>query len=267
MRDQLIQYINHWNLQEDGDPLITSSGWLQPVLFNEIRCMLKIARRDKDRRANELMIWWNGHGAAKVFLSDGDALLMERAIASSSLAEMPKKGQDDVATRILCSVVGRLHGHRPPYPENLVPLAVWFKELGPAAAKLGGIFTECARIADRLLMEQQDIVALHGDIHHGNVLDFGDRGWLAIDPKGLIGERGFDYANIFCNPDASTAAEPGRLMKQAAIAADAAGLNRIRTLQWVAAWAGLSAAWCIEDSEDPGKAITVAKLAVASLQV
>jgi aminoglycoside/hydroxyurea antibiotic resistance kinase len=41
---------------------------------------------------------------------------------------------------------------------------------------------------------------LHGDLHHGNVLDFGLRGWLAIDPKGLLGERGFDFANIFTNP-------------------------------------------------------------------
>jgi streptomycin 6-kinase len=29
------------------------------------------------------------------------------------------------------------------------------------------------------------------------VLDFETSGWLAIDPKGLIGERGFDFANIF----------------------------------------------------------------------
>jgi streptomycin 6-kinase len=36
---------------------------------------------------------------------------------------------------------------------------------------------------------------LHGDLHHDNVLDFGRRGWLAIDPHGLFGERGFDYAN------------------------------------------------------------------------
>lgn len=58
MPDHLVRYIRNWNLQEDGDPFITSSGWLQPVLFNEIKCMLKIARRDKDRRANEVMIWY-----------------------------------------------------------------------------------------------------------------------------------------------------------------------------------------------------------------
>ena len=39
-----------------------------------------------------------------------------------------------------------------------------------------------------LLALPQDVGVLHGDLHHGNVLDFGD-GWRAIDPKGLVGER------------------------------------------------------------------------------
>jgi streptomycin 6-kinase len=155
MPDHLIRYIRNWNLQEDGEPFITASGCLQPVLFNQIRCMLKIARRDKDQRANEVMIWWKGDGAAKVLLHDNEALLMERAIASSSLVEMPKNGLDNEATRILCSVIGRLHRHLPPYPESLVPLSAWFRQLAPAAVKFGGIFAECVRIADKLLTDQK----------------------------------------------------------------------------------------------------------------
>jgi streptomycin 6-kinase len=41
---------------------------------------------------------------------------------------------------------------------------------------------------------------LHGDIHHDNVLDFGARGRLAIDPKGLLGERGFEFAIFLPTP-------------------------------------------------------------------
>jgi hypothetical protein len=52
------------------------------------------------------------------------------------------------------------------------------------------------------------MMRLHGDIHHDNILDFGRRGWLAIDPKRLFGERGFDYANLFCNPDLSDPSHP-----------------------------------------------------------
>lgn len=46
------------------------------------------------------------------------------------------------------------------------------------------------------------------------ILDFESHGWLAIDPKGLFGERAFDFANIFCNPDHTVAAAPGRLQQQ-----------------------------------------------------
>jgi len=36
-------------------------------------------------------------------------------------------------------------------------------------------------------------VVLHGDLHHFNILSSGDR-WLAIDPKGIIGEPEFEPA-------------------------------------------------------------------------
>jgi streptomycin 6-kinase len=264
--DTLAHYVRHWNLREDGFPFASSSGIFQPVLLGEIKCMLKIARREKDRRANDLMVWWNGDGAAKILLHDHSVLLMERASNKSSLVDMAKNGRDDEASSILCRAIARLHSHQPPYPTNLIPLTSWFAELQPAAANYGGSFSECSRIADSLLQDQQDIVALHGDIHHGNVLDFDDRGWLAIDPKGLLGDRGFDYANIFCNPDPATALQPGRLLKQAAIIARSAGLDRTRLLHWTAAWAGLSAAWCISDGQDPHTPVQVANLATAILQ-
>ena len=74
---------------------------------------------------------------------------------------------------------------------------------------------------------------LHGDIHHDNILDFGKRGWLAIDPKRLQGERGFDYANLFCNPDLADpsrpiAASPGRFARRLEIV----GAGDLRGSAW-----------------------------------
>jgi streptomycin 6-kinase len=146
-----------------------------------------------------------------------------------------------------------------------VPLAKWFDALEPAANNQGGILVRAAKAARALLSAPQDIAVLHGDIHHGNVLDFGPRGWLAIDPKGLYGERGFDFANIFCNPDATLATAPGRLSRQATVVAEAAGLDRRRLLQWVLAYAGLSAAWFIDDGGDPALPLAVAEAASAEL--
>jgi len=117
--------------------------------------------------------------------------------------------------------------------------------------------------AKSLLASPEDETVLHGDIHHGNILDFDQLGWLAIDPKGLIGERGFDYANVFCNPDIQTARAPGRFERQVGIVADAAGLDRQRLIHWVLAYAGLSAAWCLEDGLASEPPLEIAELAAA----
>lgn len=266
MHDLLTYYKQLWNLADDGKPFNTASSLLQPVRYHNTECMLKIVNADEDLRGNYLMAWWRGEGAAKVLKHNNAALLMERAKGSHSLVEMAKTGHDDQASRILCNTVAELHSHRLPYPPRLVPLSIWFQDLEPAALKLGGIFVECDGIAKELLKDPREIVALHGDIHHGNVLDFDERGWLAIDPKGLIGERGFDYANIFCNPDAAIATSPNRLMKQVEVVAKAAVHDKRRLSQWIAAWAGLSAIWSIGDKMDPEPAMTVAEIAVTSLQ-
>lgn len=85
-----------------------------------------------------------------------------------------------------------------------------------------------------------DEVVLHGDLHHGNILDFGTRGWLAIDPKGLLGERGFDYANIFTNPDLAeptrpVAIEPETFTQRVNIVSEIARIERQRLLMWIVA--------------------------------
>jgi streptomycin 6-kinase len=141
----------------------------------------------------------------------------------------------------------------------------WFQELEPAATRYGGVLTVAAETARYLLATSQEVVILHGDIHHDNILDFGLRGWLAIDPKGLKGERGFDYANLFCNPDRKTATAPDRLSRQVDVVAQAARLPRTRLLQWVLAYAGLSAAWTLSTGKVPEIAATVAELAATEL--
>jgi streptomycin 6-kinase len=103
------------------------------------------------------------------------------------------------------------------------------------------------------------------------VLDFGERGWLAIDPKRLLGERGFDFANIFTNPDLAdpaqpVATEPGRFAQRLDVVARAANLERQRLLLWILAWTGLSASWFLGDG-DPLAAIDlrIAELAADEL--
>lgn len=260
------EYLTRWDLLPDGEQIITDSSRLLPVRRMGAPAILKIAIEAEERRGAALMIWWGGEGAARVLAHEGDALLMERAIGKASLVEMVRNDRDDEASRILCAVAATLHAPRDrPPPPTLIPLSRWFQELEPAASKYGGVLHRAAATAHELLAEPQQVVVLHGDIHHGNVLDAGPRGWLAIDPKGLVGERGFDFANIFCNPDLETAIAPGRLSRRAKVVAEAAGLEPVRLLKWILAYAGLSAAWTLNDGGKPELALAVAEITASEL--
>jgi streptomycin 6-kinase len=259
------EWLARWDLVPDGEAITTPSGLLLPVRQRGAPALLKIAREEEERRGGRLMAWWDGDGAARVLAHDDHALLLERATGPRTLAAMVAAGGDDEASRILCAVANRLHApRRGPLPE-LVPLSRWFEALAPAARSQGGLLSEADAAARELLAEPREPVVLHGDIHHGNVLDAGARGWLAIDPKGLWGERTFDFVNILRNPDAATALAPGRFDRQVDVLANAAALDRHRLLKWTLAFAGLSAAWLLADGEPADLDLAVAGFAAAAL--
>ena len=255
-------YLRRWNLEPVGAVVETSSSRLGAVRRAGEPAMLKVALAAEEVLGAELMVWWAGRGAARVLAHEGPALLLEYGAGGDDPVGMVRRGQDDDDARALCAVVAELHAVPGPPPPFLTPLDRWFRALPRAAGRLGGIIGECAAAAEQLLAEPRDVVVLHGDLHHGNVLHFGERGLLAIDPKGLRGERGFDYANLFCNPDHATATAPGRLARLADLVAAQAGLDRGRLLRWVLAYAGLSAAWSIEDGAEPRTALAVAEAAI-----
>ncbi|HET6159513.1 MAG TPA: aminoglycoside phosphotransferase family protein [Dongiaceae bacterium] len=258
-------HLKRWSLIPDGEPIVTHCSHLLPVLCGGVPAMLKIAHEEEERRGPDLMIWWNGDGAARVLARDGDAVLLERATGHRSLVQMAREDHDDEASRIICRVAARLHAPRRQALPELIPLRQWFAELEPAASKHGGILARAAAVARELLDQPREVGVLHGDLHHGNVLDFGERGWFAIDPKRLLGERGFDFANILRNPDLDIAKAPGRLARQATIIAEAARLDRTRLLRWILAYAGLFAVWILGDGDDATLDLTVAEIAAAEI--
>ena len=265
--DLCAPWMTRWGLVADGDGFTTKFGsQLRPVRFGGAPAMLKIAVHIEEERGGALMQWWDSVGAAQVLAREGPALLLERLDGGRDLTAMARGGQDDEATAILCQVAAGLHAPRDrPAPDTLVPLDVWFRSLAPAAAAHGGTFDSALAAARSLLAEPRDLAVMHGDLHHGNVLDGGPRGWLAIDPKGVFGERGFDYANLFYNPW-PTAADPGRLQRRLALVAEASGLEPARLLRWILAYGGLSAAWTLESGmpeDGPDRALQIAEMAAA----
>lgn len=138
-------YLLRWSLVPDGDPITTPAARLLPVLLRGEPAMLKLSCEEEERHGGVLMEWWDGEGAARVLARDETALLLERAVGLDSLADMARAGRDDEACRILCATAARLHAPRAkPLPE-LIPLAQWFRELEPAAAKHGGILARYGR--------------------------------------------------------------------------------------------------------------------------
>jgi streptomycin 6-kinase len=244
----LAARLRAWRVEPVAEAFRTPSSLLVPGVRDGVPVMLKVPLVEEERRGGRLLEWWGGRGAVPVLERDDDAVLMVRATGARSLVSMAGDGHDPAATAVLVDAATALHAHGlPPDDLGLVPLRVWFRDLVDHEQK-DPLLTRASAVAREVLEATRDgeVVALHGDLHHGNVLDLGDR-WAAIDPKGLVGHRAFDVANVFCNPDERTAL--AHLEERLETVAARADLERSLLAAWVVAWCGLSLVWL---DEEPG---------------
>ncbi|MDO9336877.1 MAG: aminoglycoside phosphotransferase family protein [Caulobacter sp.] len=262
----LSAHVQAWGLSPDGAPFRTRSSWLQPVRADGVAAMLKLPFEAEERRGSQVLAWFDGRGAARVLRVDDEAVLVERLAGDIDLVSMAEASSagDDNACRVLCAVVGELHAGQPASPRQVHPLRSWFAGLERQAAT-HALLAKAWMVADWLLAENREPRVLHGDIHHTNVLHDPARGWRAIDPKGLIGPRGYDYANLLRNPPGRRARDPARLGRLAGVICEISGLSRPEILGWTLAHAGLSAAWSLEAGDNPAHSLTVAELAASLL--
>jgi streptomycin 6-kinase len=76
-------WLSRWGLTPDGQPLETHTSQLLPVVTKDgQKAILKLTDDDSERNGCELMVWWNGNGAAKVLAHAAGAILLERAIGA-----------------------------------------------------------------------------------------------------------------------------------------------------------------------------------------
>ena len=165
-----------------------------------------------------------------------------------SLGDLARSGRDNEANDILCNVIQNLHAAQPD-PTGLEPLAHRFAPLTNASHD--GDLGKAARLARDLLADPVPSVALHGDLHHDNVLS-SPRGWLAIDPKGVRGDPAYEPANAFRNPEGlgELLLNPDRLQSMATLFSRRLGAPCHRLLAWAAAHCALSTRWALEDGKD-----------------
>jgi streptomycin 6-kinase len=145
---------------------------------------------------------FGGDGAVRVLKSETGAVLLERLEPGEQLVNLAKV-DDDEATRILAQVLERLAHHQP--PAECPTVADWgrgfdrYLESGDQR-----LARELVREARELYLEltatQGTPMLLHGDLQHYNVLLDRNRGWIAIDPKGVVGELECEVGALLRNP-------------------------------------------------------------------
>jgi streptomycin 6-kinase len=245
--DHLIR----WRLT---DPLLiadtpTSTVWKVMQSDGQLAALKLLRPGEVDEaRGADYLTALGGRGAVQVIARDSDAILVEWC-DGPSLGDLVRDGQDTEAIDILCDTIQRLHA-----------AAIGFTGLQPLAARLApltehvqtGDLAAAADLARTLLASTPVTSALHGDLHYDNIL-LGPRGWLAIDPKGVLGDPAYEPANAFHNPDGAgdLIFHPARIAYLADRFAHRLGQPRQRLLGWAAAHCALSILWSGEDGLDP----------------
>ncbi|HJR79453.1 MAG TPA: aminoglycoside phosphotransferase family protein, partial [Anaerolineales bacterium] len=200
-------------------------------------------------------------------------LLLERLQPGAMLATME---DDEEATHIAAEVMLKIW--RPmesasllanlkddSQPQELAPglqkfiqLSDWFDGLKRLHAMFnGGTGPLNETLVDRVeqsvknfFVENHRPVLMHGDFHHFNILS-SERGWLVIDPKGVIGPAGYEVGPLLINPwgDLFGGMDYERITRRRIdILHERLGFEHERIREWALAHAILSAWWGIEDN-------------------
>jgi streptomycin 6-kinase len=105
------------------------------------------------------------------------------------------------------------------------------------------------RLYLELCASQKERMLLHGDLQHYNVLFDSARGWVAIDPKGVVGELEYEIGASLRNPyeRPELLASPETIKRRLMCYEAGLKLDSGRALAWGFAQAVLSAIWSVED--------------------
>ena len=268
--DELEHYLDAWGLTDPQVLAHTATSTVYTVQQGDETVVLKLLTpvgvADEQSGAVALRLY-NGQGAVRLLQYDEQAHLLEY-VPGADVVPLVQAGDDAGATVIIAGVLNQLHGaYHGPAPTGLVSLERRFRSLFRKAARDQSAgedspYIRGAMVARWLLDNPREVCVLHGDMHHENVRLHPRRGWLAFDPKGVYGERTYDAANIFCNPQnmPELVENEARILRTADILAREMKLDKERLLAFVLAYCCLSASWSLEDGQDAEPALHVAAL-------
>ncbi|MFH8404031.1 aminoglycoside phosphotransferase family protein [Streptomyces sp. NPDC018019] len=253
-----------WDLRL-GAPLHGGScSWVAPVeLPDGGEAVLKVTwpHREAAGEAAALRAW-EGHGAVRLLRHDREryALLVERCTPGGELGDSPLPAAERL---LLAAGLLRDLWAAPAPPDGELERVAdvcgeWADTVEERMARLRpGYDPGLVRLGTRLLRELPATagreVVVHGDFNPGNVLSARRRPWLAIDPKPMVGDPGYDpwplleqIDDPFEHPDPRPV-----LRERFALVADALDEDPARLSAWAAARTVENALWCADHGDVP----------------
>ena len=234
------RYCQKWNLQNLKPFENLTYNY---VVANE-NVVLKIGFNEKDVEGELKAL--QHFQMVKILNHDRHAILMERCIPGTTLEHFVPS-QDFRATEICIDIVRNIYK---PSSQFTTHLSTWLESIYKDHDFQYLPFLEKARkITDDLLASSDENVVLHGDLHHGNILQNGD-GYVVIDPKGVVGERLYDIACFIRNPIGLVVQNLDLIPKRIQQFGEALEIDPQRLTKWCFVQGVLSACWRIEDHQD-----------------
>jgi streptomycin 6-kinase len=260
--DVLAECERRWNITI-GPPFNLSFNYVAPAVRADgtgTQVVVKVCSlTDEFPQQPEALRLVDGHGMVRLLEIDTteEIMLLERLLPGTMLLEVE---DDEMTTSCAASVMQKIWR---PVPENhpFKTIQQWgkgFERLRQFYAGGTGPFPEAlVERAETLYRElsasMAEPVLLHGDLHHENILSAEREPWLAIDPKGVVGEAVYETGAWLRNPmpQLLDLPFPGRILaRRIDQFSEQLGFERARIRDWALAQAMLSAWWSVEDSDE-----------------
>ncbi|MFJ8054729.1 aminoglycoside phosphotransferase family protein [Streptomyces sp. NPDC096142] len=268
-------FLDRWSLRLDGPSMYGMCALVLPVLRTDgTRAALKLQYLDEETAGEPIALRaWDGEGAVRLLeYDDGTGtLLLERLDASRALIHEP---DSRAAAVVIARLLARLTAVSAP-PElrrHLGPLTTAMLERVPSALPQlpdpadRHLIEDCAAAVREVADEPGDRL-LHWDLHYANVLSTTTdttattttasattttttaktpAPWLAIDPKPLAGDPGFDLFPALANRF-----DPDEIRWRFDAMTDVIGLDRARARAWTLGRVLQNALWSVADGYAP----------------
>jgi streptomycin 6-kinase len=251
--ERVEERIREWNVVVQ-DTLETESSFVALGTRGNQPVVLKVIRQPGDEwRCGEVLHAFDGRGLVRVYEYIEGAVLLERLNPGTSLAAIALNGRDEEATEIIAEVIQRMSQARESSrgfvtAEDLGKGFQRYLASGDNQIPIS-LVEESQHLYSDLCLTQQDVRLLHGDLQHYNILFDIERSWIAIDPKGVVGEIEYEIGaglrNPYERPDVFASREA--VQRRLSCYDRKLKLDINRVLEWAFAQAVLSAIWSVED--------------------